>query len=159
MRLNTIEQKSDRFFISITFEDEIKEQQWLKTVIDFFKESGLQVNCEITDLDTGCHSYEEFFETNYYLYDRLTTISLFAFDLTNQQICDVVNNWGFYSIDAIFALGSVNDVNELKKERINLETVFLKMPIVVRQVLDTTVDITIDSTYKTDLMQMISNSI
>ena len=158
MRLNTIERKSDRFFISITFEDEIKEQQWLRTVIDFFKKSGLQVNCEITDLDTICRSYEEFFETNYYLYDRLTTISLFAFDLTNQQIYDVVSNWGFYSIDAIFALGSIN-ADKLKKERMNIEPAFLEMPVIFRQVLDTTVDITIDSVYKTDLMQIISNAI
>ncbi len=158
MRLNTIEQKLDRFFISITFEDEVKEQQWVKTVIGFFKKSGLQVNCEISELDTGCRSYEEFFETNYYLYDRLTTISLFAFDLTDQQICDVVSNWGFYSIDAIFALGYVN-ADKQKKEQMNLETEFLKMPVVIRQVLDTTVDITIDSTYKTDLMQIISDTI
>ena len=95
-----------------------------------------------------------FLYNNYYVFDRLTTASIFAFDLTSNEIQDVISNWGYFTIDAVFALGIVDD--ELKKSNIDCENVFKSLPIVIAQVLDSSIDITIDQCYYKELSQILA---
>lgn len=109
----------------------------------------------ITDLDTDCPLYEAYFEkNNYYVFDRLTTASIFAFDLTSNEIQDVISNWGYFTIDAVFALGTVDDT--VKSKKLDCTDILKSLPIVIAQVLDSSIDITIDQCYYKELSQILA---
>lgn len=108
----------------------------------------------LTDLDTDYSTYEEYFEkNNYYVFDRLTTASIFAFDLTSTEIQEVISNWGYFTIDAMFALGIVDD--EVKKKKLDSTNIFKSLPTVITQVLDNSIDITIDQRHFKYLSQFL----
>ena len=149
MRVNSIQHNDNRYRLSITFPNEIEERIFLQNILNRF-EKVLPVNCMITDLDTDYPIYEEYFErNNYYVLDRLTTASIFAFNLTSSEIQEVISNWGYFTIDAMFALGTVND--EVKKKKLDSTNIFKSMPAVITQVPDYSIDITIDRCYFKDL--------
>lgn len=129
------------------------EHIFLQDILNRFG-NVLPVNCMITDLDTDCPLYEAYFEkNNYYVFDRLTTASIFAFDLTSNEIQDVISNWGYFTIDAVFALGIVDD--ELKKSNIDCENVFKSLPVVISQVLDYSIDIAVHQYYYKDISRFL----
>ena len=149
MRVNSRQCDDNRYRLSITFPNEIEERIFLQNILNRF-EKVLPVNCMITDLDTDYPIYEEYFErNNYYVLDRLTTASIFAFNLTSSEIQEVISNWGYFTIDAMFALGTVND--EVKKKKLDSTNIFKSMPAVITQVPDYSIDITIDQCYFKDL--------
>lgn len=152
MRVNSIQQHNDnKYCISITFPNEIEERIFLQKILNWF-EKVLPVNCILTDLDTSYSTYEDYFgKNNYYVFERSTTASIFAFDLTSTEIQEVISNWGYFTIDAIFALGIVDD--EVKKKKFDSTNIFKSMPAVITQVLDNSIDITIDQCYYKDLSQ------
>lgn len=154
MRINSIQQHNDnKCCISITFPNEIEERIFLQKILNWF-EKVLPVNCILTDLDTSYSTYEEYFgKNNYYVFERSTTASIFAFDLTSTEIQEVISNWGYFTIDAIFALGIVDD--EVKKKKLDSTNIFKSMPAVITQVLDNSIDITIDQCYYKALSQFI----
>ncbi len=135
MRINSIKQDENKIHLSITFYNESEERAFLQKLESKFG-SVLPIHCMITDLDTICPMYEEYFPRgNYYVIDHITTLSIFAFQLNHTEVCDVISNWGYYTLDAILALGNLNSdrVNELKS-----------LPIVVSQVLDYSLSIEIE---------------
>lgn len=153
MRVNSIQHNDNKCCISITFPNEIEERMFLQKILNWF-EKVLPVNCMLTDLDTSYSTYEEYFrKNNYYVFDRLTTASIFAFDLTSTEIQEVISNWGYFTIDAIFALGIVDD--EVKKKKLDSTNIFKSLPAVITQVLDNSIDITIDQRYFKDLSQFL----
>ena len=153
MRFNSIKHNDNRFYLSITFPNEIEERIFLQKILNRF-EKILPVNCMLTDLDTSYSAYEEYFrKNNYYVFDRLTTASIFAFDLTSTEIQEVISNWGYFTIDAIFALGIVD--NEVKKNKLDITNILKSLPAVFTQVLDNSIDITIDQRYYKNLSQFL----
>lgn len=153
MRFNSIKHNDNRFYLSITFPSEIEERIFLQKILNRF-EKILPVNCMLTDLDTSYSAYEEYFrKNNYYVFDRLTTASIFAFDLTSTEIQEVISNWGYFTIDAIFALGIVD--NEVKKNKLDITNILKSLPAVFTQVLDNSIDITIDQRYYKNLSQFL----
>lgn len=153
MRVNSIQHNDNKCRLSITFPNEIEEHVFLQNILNRF-EKVLPVNCMITDLDTDYSTYEEYFgRNNYYVFDRLTTASIFAFNLTSSEIQEVISNWGYFTIDAIFALGTVYD--EVKKKKLDGTNIFKSLPIVITQILDNSIDITIDQCYFKDFSQFL----
>ena len=153
MRINSMQHNYNKYCLSITFPNEIEEHIFLQDILNRFG-NVLPVNCMITDLDTDCPLYEAYFEkNNYYVFDRLTTASIFAFDLTSTEIQDVISNWGYFTIDAVFALGIVDD--ELKKSNIDCENVFKSLPGVISQVLDYSIDIAVHQYYYKDISRFL----
>lgn len=145
MRVNSIKQKKGRYFVSITFCDENEERNFLQNLIGHFG-AFLPVNCMLTDLDTSYSAYEEYFpRENYYVFHCLTSASIFAYELSQTEIQDVISNWGYYTIDALFALGVVG--TEVKHHKPDGENEFKSMPIVITQVLDNSLDINLDQYY------------
>ncbi len=131
--------------MDITFCDESEERDFLQNLIGSF-EDVLSVNCMLTDLDTSYSTYEEYFPRgNYYVFDRLTSASIFAFELNHAEGEDVISNWGYYTFDAMFALGTVEP--ELKKQKLDCVQELKCMPIVITQVLDYSVNIDLDYCY------------
>ena len=109
----------------------------------------------LTDLDTSYSAYEKYFAGhNYYIYDRSTTASIFAFDLAPTEIQKVISNWGYFTIEAMFALGIIE--NAVKKKKLDSTNAFQCLPITITQVLDSSVDITIDQCHFKDLSQFLS---
>lgn len=145
MRINSIQHKNNKYCISITFSNEFKERIFLQKILNWF-EKVLPVNCMLTDLDTSYSLYKKYFEkNNYYVFERSTTASIFVFDLTSLEIQDVISNWGYFTIDAMFALGIVDD--EVKKKIHDCTNIFKSLPIVITQVLDNSIDIAINQRY------------
>lgn len=154
MRINSIQHADNKYCLSITFPNEIEEHIFLQDILNRFG-NVLPVNCMITDLDTDCPLYEAYFEkNNYYVFDRLTTASIFAFDLTSNEIQDVISNWGYFTIDAVFALGTVDDA--VKSKKLDCMDILKSLPIVIAQVLDSSIDITIDQCYYKELSQILA---
>ncbi|MBE6649614.1 MAG: hypothetical protein E7614_08900 [Ruminococcaceae bacterium] len=153
MKVNSIQHNDNKCCLSITFSNEIEERIFLKNILNWF-EKVLPVNCMLTDLDTSYSIYEQYFRrNNYYVFDRLTTASIFAFDLTSSEIQEVISNWGYFTIDAIFAIGTIDD--EVKKKKLDNTHIFKSLPAVITQVLDYSVDITIEQRYFKNLLQFI----
>lgn len=153
MRINSIQHNYNKYCLSITFSDEFEEHVFLQNILNRF-EKVLPVNCMITDFDTDCSLYEPYFERkNYYIFDRVVYSSIFAFDLTSTEIQDVISNWGYFTIDAVFALGTVDD--ELKKSNIDCENVFKSLPVVISQVLDYSIDIAVHQYYYKDISRFL----
>ena len=153
MRVNSIQHNDNKYCLSITFPNEIEERIFLQKILNWF-EKVLPVNCMLTELDSSHSLYEEYFgRNNYYVFDRLTTASIFAFDLTSTEIQEIISNWGYFTIDAIFALGIVDD--EVKKKKLDITNIFKSLPAVITQVLDNSIDITIDKCYFKDLSQFL----
>lgn len=145
MRVNSRQCDDNRYRLSITFPNEIEECLFLQNILNRFAKI-LPVNCMLTDLDTSYSAYESYFRrNNYYIFDRLTTVSIFAFDLTSTEIQEIISNWGYFSVDAIFALGTIDD--EVKKKKLDSTNIFESLPVVITQVLDNSIDITIDRRY------------
>lgn len=154
MRVNSIQYKGDKYRLSITFSNEIEEHIFLQNTLNWFGKI-LPVNCMLTDLDTSYSFYEEYFAGhNYYVYDRSTTASIFAFDLTPTEIQEVISNWGYFTIEAMFALGIIE--NAVKKKKLDSTNAFQCLPITITQVLDSSVDIAIDQCHFKDLSQFLS---
>lgn len=154
MRVNSIQYKRDKYRLSITFSNEIEEHIFLQNTLNWFGKI-LPVNCMLTDLDTSYSFYEEYFAgRNYYVYDRSTTASIFAFDLTPPEIQEVISNWGYFTIDAMFALGTMEGA--VKEKELDRTSIFQSLPIVITQVLDSSVDITIDQFYFKELSQFLA---
>lgn len=154
MRVNSIQYKGDKYRLSITFSNEIEEHIFLQNTLNWFGKI-LPVNCMLTDLDTSYSAYEKYFAGhNYYIYDRSTTASIFAFDLTPTEIQKVISNWGYFTIEAMFALGIIE--NAVKKKELDRTSIFQSLPIVITQVLDNSVDITIDQFYFKELSQFLA---
>ncbi len=154
MRIHSIRNHDTKSCVRITFSNEDEERAFLQNLLNRF-ERVLPVNCMITDLDTSYSAYEAYFTSeNYYVFDRLTTASIFAFDLTPNEIKNVVSNWGFYTVDAVFGLGSVDD--GVKKKKLDITDLLKKLPIVITQVLDNSMDITVEQHYFEGLSQFLS---
>ena len=154
MRMNSIQHKGDKYRLSIAFSNEIEERIFLQNTLNWFG-NILPVNCMLTDLDTSYSFYKEYFVGhNYYVYDRSTTASIFAFDLTPPEIQEVISNWGYFTIDAMFALGTIEDA--VKKKELDSTNAFQCLPITITQVLDSSVDITIDQFYFKELSQFLA---
>ena len=145
MRVNSRQCDDNRYRLSITFPNEIEERLFLQNILNRFAKI-LPVNCMLTDLDTSYSAYEAYFRrNNYYIFDRLTTVSIFAFDLASTEIQEIISNWGYFSVDAVFALGAIDD--EVKKKKLDGTNIFESLPVVITQVLDNSIDITIDRRY------------
>ena len=156
LKINSIKQTIDRCYLSITFPDKITECNFLQNIITYFGET-LPVNCILTDLDTGYSAYEEYFTRgNYYVFDRLTTASIFAFELNKTEIQDVLANWGYYTIDAMFVLGIVGA--ELKYQKLDITNELMFMPIVIDQVLDNSLDINLDLYYFEEILKFLEKN-
>lgn len=153
MRVNSIQHNYNKYCLSITFPDEIEEHTFLQNILNRF-EKVLPVNCMITDFDTDCHLYEPYFERkNYYIFDCVTYASIFAFDLIQTEIKDVIANWGYFTVDAVFALGIVDD--EVKKSNIDCANILKSLPVVISQVLDYSIDITVHQYYYRDISRFL----
>lgn len=145
MQINSVKNEDNKVNLSITFLDEAEERIFLQNIL---KQLGdrLPVNCLLTDLDTSYSMYEKYFNRgNYYVFDRLTTASIFAFNLNEVEIQDVLSNWGYFTMDALFALGAVDD--KVKKQRIDSTDILKSLPVVIVQVLDNSIDIAIEEDY------------
>ena len=152
MHVNSLKYNK-RCCLSITFPNEIEERIFLQKILNRF-EKILPVNCMLTDLDTSYSAYEEYFgRNNYYVFDRLTTASIFAFDLTSTEIQEVISNWGYFTIYALFAIGPVP--NEIKKQKSDCIEILKSLPIVIEQVPDLSIDITMDKYYFEDIFQFV----
>lgn len=154
MRVNSIQHNDNKCCLSIIFLNETEERIFLQNILNQF-EKVLPVNCMLTDLDTSYSTYKEYFRNDnyYYVFDRLTTASIFAFDLTPIAIQEVISNWGYFTIDAMFALGTVDD--DVKKKKLDITHIFKTLPVVITQVLDNSIDITIDQCYFNDISQFL----
>lgn len=145
MRVNSLKYINNKYCLSVTFSDEFEEQKFLLNMLSNLKKL-LPVNCMITELDTSYSIYEKYFvRKNFYVFDRLTTASIFAFDLNLEEIQDVVSNWGYITIDAIFALGAVD--YKVKKLRLDCINILQSLPIVITQVLDNSIVITAEKCF------------
>ncbi len=145
MRINSKNKDSDRFYLNITFCNESEEREFLRNLIGSF-EGTLSINCMLTDLDTVYPMYKEYFPRgNYYVFDRLTSASIFAFELNHLEVEDVISNWGYYTFDAMFALGIFK--SELIKRKIDCMHELKCMPIVITQILDYSLHIALDHYY------------
>lgn len=153
MRVNLISNNTFKRYLSITFIDEIEEHIFLKNILALLGKK-LPVHCMITDLDTSYLLYEKYFKREkYYVFDRLTTVSIFAFELDATEIQNVISNWGYYTIDAIFALGVLD--NDVKNPKLDSTNILKSMPIVIAQVLDNSIEIAIDQCYFKDVSQFL----
>ena len=142
MQINYKKQHDGKCYFNITFIDEVEEQSFIKKILDWFGRL-LPINCMLTDLDTDCLLYKDYFEKNkYYVFDRLTTLSIFAFKLNGEEVCNVISNWGYYTINAVFALGAIN--NETIKQELDISDLLMSMPIVISQILDNSIEIISD---------------
>lgn len=145
MQINSIKHINNKCYLSITFLDEDEERIFLQKALNQLK-SSLPINCMLTDLDTSYSLYEAYFNRdNYYVFDRLTTVSIFAFDLNETEVENVLSNWGYYTIDAVFALGILD--GKVKEHRCDVADILKTMPVVISQVLDNSVDIVIEQCY------------
>lgn len=145
MRINSVNRDSDRCFLSITFCNESEERNFLKKIIDGFDDT-LAVNCIITDLDTIYSMYKTYFpRCNYCVFDHLTYASIYAYELNHGEIEDVISNWGYYTIDAMFLLGE-SDL-KVKKQKDDCLQELKSMPIVITQVLDFSLNIDLEPCY------------
>lgn len=140
MRVNTKQRNKDKCYLSLTFENENEERAFLQKLVKYWKEF-LPINCMITDLDSGYSLYEQYFPRgNYYIFENVSpSVSIFAFELNNAEVQDVIANWGYYTFDAILSMGSVKP-ELIDKKKSSVEQL-MSMPVVVRQVLDTSLDI------------------
>lgn len=153
MQINSIQHNDNKCCLSITFPNEIEERIFLQNVLNWL-EKVLPVNCMLTDLDTSYSTYVKYFEkNNHYIFDRLTTASIFAFDLTSTEIQEVISNWGYFTIDAMFALGTVD--GEIRNKKLDCSNIFKSLPAVITQVLDYSIDITINQRYYKDLSRFL----
>lgn len=145
MKINSKVKVYNRYYINVTFKNEIEEHTFLYDIITYLKKF-LPVNCLITDLDTSCSAYEEYFiRGNYYVFDRVTLLSIFAFDLNQTEIQNVISNWCYYTIDAMFSLGVVD--SELKHQKLDKTHELKSMPVVITQVLDYSLEIDLEYCY------------
>ena len=153
MRVNSMRHDNNQCCLRITFPNESEERIFLQEILNRF-EKVLPVNCMLTDLDTNYSLYERYFErNNYYVFDRLTTASIFAFDLTSAEIQAVISNWGYFTVDAVFALGIVDA--EVKNKKLDGTKAFKSLPIVIAQVLDCSIDIIMDQRYFKDISRFL----
>jgi len=155
MRVNSLKHDENKCCLSITFLDETEEHIFLGKILNCLKKI-LEVNCMIKDLDTCCSLYEMYFEKgNYYFFEQSTTTSIFAFGLNSKEINNVISNWGYFTFDAIFALGPVDD--EVKKQKRDCMNVLKSLPVVINQVLDTSIDITMEQCYFKNIVHLFDN--
>lgn len=116
----------------------------------------LPVNCALTDLDTGYSAYEKYFPRgNYYVIDNVTNSSILAFELDHAEIKDVISNWGYYTFDAVFSLGLFR--TELREQKLDCLDELRSMPIVVSQVLDTSMEINTEHRFFKEILQLLNN--
>ena len=145
MRINSINQKNNRWHISITFRNENEEKDFLKKIIEILVDF-LPVNCVLTDLDTVFSMYKEYFPRhNYFVLDNITYASICAYKLNWDEIKDVISNWGYYTLDAMFVFGNFR--YEYKSQTFNCSEVIKCMPVVISQVLDYTLNINLEQQY------------
>lgn len=153
MRISYKKQYEDKYYLNITFIDEVEEQGFLKRILDWFGKS-LPINCMITDFDTDYSLYKEYFEkSEYYVLDRITTQSIFAFKLNNEEVGNVISNWGYYTISALFALGEID--NKTINQRLDISDLLMSMPIVISQILDNSIEIISDAYYLNDVVKFL----
>lgn len=156
MRINSIKRNEDRYYSSITFCDENEGREFLQNMIAHFGKL-LPVNCVLTDLDTSYFAYKKYFPRgNYYVIDHVTSASIFAFKLNHTEIQDVISNWGYYTYAAIFSLGVFR--SELKKQEIDYLNELKSMPIVVSQVVDTSLEINIEHRFFEEMLKLVVNN-
>ena len=145
MRINSINKKDERYFLDITFSNEDEVQDFLKKILVSLKDL-LSVNCMITDLDTSYKMYIDYFpRKNYYIVDRITRASIYAYELNDMETGNVVSNWGFYTYDAILAFGKLE--TDYIEQKSDCMEALKRMPIVINQVLDCSLDISIEKYY------------
>ena len=145
MKINSKVHIDNRYYLSVTFKDEIEEHIFLYNIITYL-DKYLPVNCLITDLDTSCLMYEEYFiRDNYYVFDRLTSVSIFAFDLNQAEVKNVICNWCYYTIDAMFALGVID--SKIKYQKLDIMHELELLPVVITQVLDNSLEIDLEYCY------------
>lgn len=155
MRVNSIKRNEDRCYLSITFCNENEEREFLRNMIEYFGKL-LPVNCMLTDLDTSYLAYEKYFPRgNHYVIDHVTYASILAFELNHTEIQDVISNWGYYTFAAIFSLGVFR--TELKKQELVYLDELKSMPIVVSQVLDTSLEINIENRFFEEMSKLVVN--
>ena len=153
MRINSIKHNGDRYYLSVTFCDDIEERDFLHSVIHCF-EKGRSVHCILTDLDTSYSAYEDYFPRgNYYVFDHLTSASIFAFELNHAEIQDVISNWGYYTLAAMFALGTFEE--KLKNQHLDCMPNLNSMPVVITQVLDNSLDINLEQCYFEKMLKLL----
>lgn len=146
MRVNSIKKNNKKYKLSVTFCNESEERVVLQDIIFYF-ENSLSINCMITDLDTSYFVFESYFpRQNYYVFDRITSSTIFAFRLNHDEVFDVISNWGYYTLDAKFSLGSI-ELPNLDKKHVDYLYKFESMPIVITQVLDSSLHIVFDERY------------
>lgn len=155
MKINSKVKIHNRYCINVTFKNEIEEHIFLNDIVTYLGKF-LPVNCLITDLDTSCVAYEEYFNRgNYYVFDRVTLLSIFAFDLNQADIQNVISNWCYYTIDAMFSLGVID--SELKYQKLDKTYQFKLMPVVITQVLDYSLEINLEHCYFEKLSKFFCN--
>ncbi len=148
-----IKKEDGKYYVSITFSHETEEHLFLSNILTMFGRT-LPVNCMITDLDTSYPHYEAYFERdNYYIFDRVTKASIFAYRLNQAEIERIISNWGYYTIDAMFSLGVCED--EVLIQKPDYTDGLRSMPIVITQVLDNSIEITVDQYYFDDISKLL----
>lgn len=153
MKVNYIKHQESRCSLSITFCDEDEERVFIQKLINIFKEH-FPVNCMLTDLDTDYFYYIQYFKrSNYYVFDRSTNVSIFAYELNHTEIQNVISNWGYYTIDALIAFGEFK--TELKRKKLDAENELKTMPIVITQVLDFSINIIFHQIYLDEIAELI----
>lgn len=156
MRINSIRKSDNRCCFSITFNAENDERIFLKNLIQHF-EKDLSVNCMLTDLDTSYMVYEKYFNRdNYYVIDHGTSASILAFELNHQEIEDVISNWGYYTFAAVLFLGSFK--TEFMNIKPNCIEKLESFPIVIHQVLDTSLDINLTHYYYEEISHLLTDN-
>ena len=156
MRINSTSRKNDKWHISVTFYNENEERIFLKKLIEIF-DDVLPVNCVLTDLDTVYPMYKEYFpRNNYFVLDNITYASLCAYKLNWDEIKDVISNWGYYTLDAIFMLGEFKP--EYKSQKTNYSKEIECMPVIISQVLDYSLNIDLEQRYFDKMLILLGNT-
>lgn len=153
MRVNSIKPNGNRCFLSITFCSEVEERLFLQHLLACFGKN-LAVNCMLTDLDTSYSAYKQYFpRDNYFVVEHITSVSIIAFSLDFSEVQSVISNWGYYTFNAIIAFGDFG--SELTNQKLDHSHELKSLPIVVSQVLDTSLEIDLEHRYFEEILELL----
>ena len=130
--------------VEITFDNEDDEQEYIRLLVHNLMRRH-SVGVYIKDLDVDIEKYKEYFSCEYLMMEENTPSPvIIAKNLNEETLDNVINNWGFYTLEAYFFILNKDDIRVedviWKRDNLVKETVVL----LIRQVLDLSVEIVVN---------------
>lgn len=153
MKIHYFYKKENKCILNLTFESERILQEFIRKLFYLIGKKE-KVSCLIKDIDADFDKYILYFnEAKILVFDEITSFMIAAFEMNEQESMNVINNWGFFTFEALLAFGELKISNDIDEEKI--KDVFKKSSILIEQVLDSSMVISFDENYRLMIIRLI----